>query len=115
MSTFWWQLPLQFLAIPNETIGRYAYVHAGSANQSALMLCQQYYRKGRIDPANDTFNIDPKVVTGQCAFLRISGILPALQPLEVEVVLSLAYNMSSHLWAPLRCKGKVRVFLCGVA
>lgn len=33
-------------------------------NQSALMLCQQYYRKGRIDPANDTFNIDPKIVTG---------------------------------------------------
>lgn len=28
------------------------------------MLCQQYYRKGRIDPANDTFNIDPKIVTG---------------------------------------------------
>ncbi|OXB51826.1 UNVERIFIED_CONTAM: hypothetical protein H355_012350, partial [Colinus virginianus] len=27
------------------------------------MLCQQYYRKGRIDPANDTFNIDPKIVT----------------------------------------------------
>ncbi|KFW91780.1 Mucolipin-1, partial [Phalacrocorax carbo] len=35
--------------------------HGG--NQSALMLCQQYYRKGRIDPANDTFNIDPKIVT----------------------------------------------------
>nr|XP_056710974.1 mucolipin-1 [Euleptes europaea] len=53
----------KYLAIPNETIGRYAYVRAASANQSALRLCQQYYRKGRIDPANDTFDIDPKVVT----------------------------------------------------
>ncbi|KAM8987138.1 mucolipin-1 [Ara ararauna] len=51
----------KYLAIPNETIGRYAYVHGG--NHSALLLCQQYYRKGRIDPANDTFNIDPKIVT----------------------------------------------------
>nr|XP_047911303.1 mucolipin-1 isoform X2 [Anser cygnoides] len=54
----------KYLAIPNETIGRYAYVRGESrGNQSALMLCQQYYRKGRIDPANDTFNIDPKIVT----------------------------------------------------
>ncbi|XP_007445008.1 mucolipin-1-like [Python bivittatus] len=53
----------KYLAIPNETIGRYAYVRPGNANRSALMLCQQYYRKGRIDPANDTFNIDPKVIT----------------------------------------------------
>uniref|UniRef100_A0A8C5S7G2 Mucolipin TRP cation channel 1 n=1 Tax=Laticauda laticaudata TaxID=8630 RepID=A0A8C5S7G2_LATLA len=52
-----------YLAIPSETIGRYAYVRPDNANQSALMLCQQYYRKGRIDPANDTFNIDPKVIT----------------------------------------------------
>uniref|UniRef100_A0A8C3LXE2 Mucolipin 1 n=1 Tax=Chrysolophus pictus TaxID=9089 RepID=A0A8C3LXE2_CHRPC len=54
----------KYLAIPNETIGRYAYVRGQSgSNQSALMLCQQYYRRGRIDPANDTFNIDPKIVT----------------------------------------------------
>ncbi|XP_009465934.1 PREDICTED: mucolipin-1 [Nipponia nippon] len=54
----------KYLAIPNETIGRYAYVRGESGgNRSALMLCQQYYRKGRIDPANDTFNIDPKIVT----------------------------------------------------
>ncbi|XP_074932161.1 mucolipin-1 isoform X3 [Phalacrocorax aristotelis] len=54
----------KYLVIPNETIGRYAYVRGErGGNQSALMLCQQYYRKGRIDPANDTFNIDPKIVT----------------------------------------------------
>ncbi|NXE15887.1 MCLN1 protein, partial [Lophotis ruficrista] len=54
----------KYLAIPNETIGRYAYVQGESGgNRSALVLCQQYFRKGRIDPANDTFNIDPKIVT----------------------------------------------------
>ncbi|XP_065715368.1 mucolipin-1 isoform X2 [Patagioenas fasciata] len=54
----------KYLAIPNESIGRYAYARGDpGGNHSALLLCQQYYRKGRIDPANDTFNIDPKVVT----------------------------------------------------
>ncbi|NXU58537.1 MCLN1 protein, partial [Turnix velox] len=53
----------KYLAIPNETIGRYAYVRGeGERNRSALMLCQHCFRKGRIDPANDTFNIDPKIV-----------------------------------------------------
>ncbi|KFP71036.1 Mucolipin-1, partial [Acanthisitta chloris] len=50
----------KYLAIPNETIGRYAYA---GGNGSALLLCQQYFRKGRIDPANDTFDIDPHTVT----------------------------------------------------
>lgn len=53
------------MAIPNETIGRYAYVRGErGGNGSALLLCQRYYRRGRIDPANDTFNIDPEIITG---------------------------------------------------
>ncbi len=55
---------LQYLALPETTVGRYAYVYNVGVNGSALSLCQQYYKKGRIDPANDTFNIDPHVVTG---------------------------------------------------
>ncbi|XP_077326148.1 mucolipin-1 [Lithobates pipiens] len=51
----------QYLSLPNQTTARYAYVRP--FNKSALSVCQQYYRKGHIDPANDTFNIDPKVVT----------------------------------------------------
>lgn len=47
----------QYLVMPNQTIARYAYTDTN------LFVCQQYYRKGHIDPANDTFNIDPKVVT----------------------------------------------------
>ncbi|KAG7491592.1 hypothetical protein MATL_G00005450 [Megalops atlanticus] len=53
----------QYLALPETTVGRYAYVFGVGVNGSALSLCQQYYKKGRIDPANDTFNIDPHVVT----------------------------------------------------
>ncbi|MEE6506026.1 hypothetical protein FKM82_007472 [Ascaphus truei] len=56
----------QYFSLPNQTTARYAYSH--SFNQSALSVCQQYYRKGSIDPANDTFNIDPKVIT-DCLFL----------------------------------------------
>ncbi|XP_066449346.1 mucolipin-1 [Eleutherodactylus coqui] len=51
----------QYVALPNQTTARYAYTR--SANQSSVSVCQHYYRKGHIDPANDTFNIDPKVIT----------------------------------------------------
>ncbi|XP_069823783.1 mucolipin-1 [Dendropsophus ebraccatus] len=51
----------QYISLPNQTTARYAYTRP--ANKSAVSVCQQYYRKGHIDPANDTFNIDPKVVT----------------------------------------------------
>ncbi|XP_034713094.1 mucolipin-1a isoform X1 [Etheostoma cragini] len=53
----------QYLALPETTVGRYAYVYGVGVNNSALSLCQQYYKKGSIDPANDTFSIDPHVVT----------------------------------------------------
>ena len=45
-------------------MGRYAYVYDVGVNGSALSLCQQYYKKGSIDPANDTFSIDPHIITG---------------------------------------------------
>ncbi|NXF28025.1 MCLN1 protein, partial [Rhodinocichla rosea] len=45
----------QYLAVPNETLGRYAYGGAG------LRLCQRFFRRGDIDPGNDTFDIDPGV------------------------------------------------------
>lgn len=54
----------QYLALPETTVGRYAYVYNVGVNGSALSLCQQYYKKGSIDPANDTFSIDPKIITG---------------------------------------------------
>ncbi|MCI4393779.1 hypothetical protein PGIGA_G00161380 [Pangasianodon gigas] len=53
----------QYLLLPDTTVGRYAYVYGVGVNGSALSLCQQYYKKGRIDPANDTFIIDPHIIT----------------------------------------------------
>uniref|UniRef100_A0A3Q3WR76 Uncharacterized protein n=1 Tax=Mola mola TaxID=94237 RepID=A0A3Q3WR76_MOLML len=53
----------QYLALPETTVGRYAYVCGVGVNGSALSLCQQYYKKGSIDPANDTFSIDPYIIT----------------------------------------------------
>ncbi|XP_070778681.1 mucolipin-1b [Enoplosus armatus] len=53
----------QYLALPQISLGRYAYVLGVGVNGSALSLCQRYYRKGTIDPVNDTFDIDPHVVT----------------------------------------------------
>ncbi|KAM7386301.1 hypothetical protein PAMA_009099 [Pampus argenteus] len=53
----------QYLALPQISLGRYAYVLGVGVNGSALSLCQRYYRRGTIDPVNDTFDIDPHVVT----------------------------------------------------
>lgn len=58
----------QYLILPEISLGRYAYVRGGGgpwANGSALALCQRYYHRGHVDPANDTFDIDPRVVTGE--------------------------------------------------
>ncbi|XP_029996097.1 mucolipin-1b isoform X1 [Sphaeramia orbicularis] len=52
----------QYLALPQISLGRYAYVLGVGVNGSALSLCQRYYRRGTIDPVNDTFDIDPNVV-----------------------------------------------------
>lgn len=56
----------QYRMLPDVSLGHYAYVRGGGgpwANGSALALCQQYYNRGHVDPANDTFDIDPMVIT----------------------------------------------------
>ncbi|XP_024289185.1 mucolipin-1-like isoform X1 [Oncorhynchus tshawytscha] len=53
----------QFLALPQTSVGQYAYVWGEGVNGSALSLCQRYYKRGIIDPINDTFDIDPEVIT----------------------------------------------------
>lgn len=86
---FHFSLVFQYLALPEMTVGRYAYVYNVGVNGSALSLCQQYYKKGRIDPANDTFNIDPHVVTGDrfWAFfpLLVCSIVKSLFNIPVQV------------------------------
>ncbi|KAM4634829.1 mucolipin-1b [Polymixia lowei] len=53
----------QYLALPQTSLGQYAYVSGVGVNGSALSLCQRYFRKGSIDPINDTYDIDPRVIT----------------------------------------------------
>uniref|UniRef100_A0A4W4HHR0 Polycystin cation channel PKD1/PKD2 domain-containing protein n=1 Tax=Electrophorus electricus TaxID=8005 RepID=A0A4W4HHR0_ELEEL len=53
----------QYLTLSQTSVSRYAYVFGQGVNGSALSLCQRYYRKGSIDPVNDTFTIDPYVIT----------------------------------------------------
>lgn len=60
----------QYLALSDISVGRYAYVMADGVNGSALSLCQRYYRRGSIDPVNDTFDIDPHVNTGLASYCR---------------------------------------------
>ncbi|KAM3865524.1 mucolipin-1a [Diretmus argenteus] len=67
----------QYLALPETTIGRYAYVFGVGVNGSALSLCQQYYKKGSIDPANDTFSIDPRIIT-DCVGVNPLSVPPAV-------------------------------------
>ncbi|XP_030582694.1 mucolipin-1a isoform X2 [Archocentrus centrarchus] len=67
----------RYLALSNTTVGRYAYVYDVGVNGSALSLCQQYYKKGHIDPANDTFSIDPRVIK-ECVGVNPMTVPPAL-------------------------------------
>uniref|UniRef100_A0A8C3UKF5 Mucolipin 1 n=1 Tax=Catharus ustulatus TaxID=91951 RepID=A0A8C3UKF5_CATUS len=55
----------KYLTVPNETLGRYAYGGRGGGpgGGPALRLCQRFFRRGDIDPGNDTFDIDPGVVS----------------------------------------------------
>ncbi|XP_051904747.1 mucolipin-1-like isoform X2 [Hippocampus zosterae] len=53
----------QYLALPQISLGKYAYVQGVGFNGSALSLCQRHYKRGTIVPVNDTFDIDPHVVT----------------------------------------------------
>uniref|UniRef100_A0A8C5C058 Mucolipin TRP cation channel 1b n=1 Tax=Gadus morhua TaxID=8049 RepID=A0A8C5C058_GADMO len=53
----------QYLLLPQTSLGRYAYVPGAGVNGSALSLCQRFFLRGSIEPANDTFDIDPRVAT----------------------------------------------------
>ncbi|NWT12095.1 MCLN1 protein, partial [Vireo altiloquus] len=54
----------KYLALHNETLGRYAYggpEGGPEGGPAGLRLCQHCFRRGHIDPGNDTFDIDPDV------------------------------------------------------
>uniref|UniRef100_A0A2K6MEL4 Mucolipin TRP cation channel 1 n=1 Tax=Rhinopithecus bieti TaxID=61621 RepID=A0A2K6MEL4_RHIBE len=56
-----------FHAVDQVLVGRQVLVggqvQVGWQMQVGLAICQRYYHRGHVDPANDTFDIDPMVVT----------------------------------------------------
>ncbi|OXB55463.1 hypothetical protein ASZ78_012895 [Callipepla squamata] len=54
--------------LPNISVGNHAYEKRG-AEETALAVCQQFYKRGTICPGNDTFDIDPEIVT-DCLYIE---------------------------------------------
>nr|XP_045751350.1 mucolipin-3 [Mirounga angustirostris] len=59
---------IQYLQLRNTSVGNHAYENKGM-EQSALAICQHFYRQGSIYPGNDTFDIDPEIET-ECFFVE---------------------------------------------
>nr|XP_042136000.1 mucolipin-3 isoform X2 [Peromyscus maniculatus bairdii] len=52
----------QYLQLRNISVGNHAYENKGT-QQSAMAICQHFYKRGTICPGNDTFDIDPEIET----------------------------------------------------
>ena len=53
----------KYLQLRNISVGNHAYENKG-AERSGMAICQHFYKQGNILPGNDTFDIDPKIETG---------------------------------------------------
>ncbi|XP_076431234.1 mucolipin-3 isoform X2 [Peromyscus maniculatus bairdii] len=53
---------VQYLQLRNISVGNHAYENKGT-QQSAMAICQHFYKRGTICPGNDTFDIDPEIET----------------------------------------------------
>ncbi|XP_029474240.1 mucolipin-3 [Rhinatrema bivittatum] len=58
----------QYLQLRNVSVGNHAYEKKG-AEQTAMKVCQQFYKQGSIFPGNDTFDIDPEIET-DCLYIE---------------------------------------------
>ncbi|XP_075792489.1 mucolipin-3 isoform X3 [Pelodiscus sinensis] len=58
----------QYLQLNNISVGNHAYERRG-AEQTAMAICQQFYKRGSICPGNDTFDIDPNIET-ECFYVE---------------------------------------------
>ncbi|XP_041511054.1 mucolipin-3 isoform X2 [Microtus oregoni] len=53
---------VQYLQLRNISVGNHAYENKGT-KESAMAICQHFYKRGTICPGNDTFDIDPEIET----------------------------------------------------
>ncbi|XP_038270652.1 mucolipin-3 isoform X1 [Dermochelys coriacea] len=58
----------QYLQLRHISVGNHAYERRG-ADQTAMAICQQFYKRGSICPGNDTFDIDPNIET-ECFYVE---------------------------------------------
>uniref|UniRef100_A0ABI7YNV0 Mucolipin extracytosolic domain-containing protein n=1 Tax=Felis catus TaxID=9685 RepID=A0ABI7YNV0_FELCA len=58
----------QYLQLRSISVGNHAYENKGT-EQSAMAICQHFYKQGNICPGNDTFDIDPEMET-ECFFVE---------------------------------------------
>ncbi|KAF7475951.1 Hypothetical predicted protein [Marmota monax] len=58
----------RYLELRNISVGNHAYENKGT-KQSAMAICQHFYKQGSICPGNDTFDIDPEIET-ECFFVE---------------------------------------------
>ncbi|XP_030062187.1 mucolipin-3 [Microcaecilia unicolor] len=78
----------QYLQLRNISVGNHAYETKG-AEQTAMKVCQQFYKQGSIFPGNDTFDIDPEIET-DC--LYIEPPVPLDNPTFGENKLNLTFD-----------------------
>ncbi|XP_008536405.2 mucolipin-3 isoform X1 [Equus przewalskii] len=58
----------QYFKLRNISVGNHAYENK-ETEQSAMAICQHFYKQGNICPGNDTFDIDPKI-ENECFFVE---------------------------------------------
>ncbi|XP_031231619.1 mucolipin-3 [Mastomys coucha] len=80
----------QYLQLRNISVGNHAYENKGT-KQSAMAICQHFYRQGTICPGNDTFDIDPEVET-ECFLIEPDEAFHIGTPGENKLNLSLDFH-----------------------
>ncbi|XP_060088112.1 mucolipin-3 [Heteronotia binoei] len=76
----------QYLQLRNISVGNHAYEKKG-AEETAMAICQYFYKRGTICPGNDTFDIDPAIET-ECFYVE------PMQPLENGTLRRGAFNFT---------------------
>lgn len=63
-------LSFQYINLQNLTVGNLAY-ELVDGDYTPLSVCQEFYRKSSVFPANETFDIDPHIDKGACVLIRV--------------------------------------------
>ncbi|XP_073858931.1 mucolipin-3 isoform X8 [Macaca fascicularis] len=80
----------QYLQLYNVSVGNHAYENKG-IEQSAMAICQHFYKRGHIYPGNDTFDIDPEIET-ECFFVEPDERFHTGTPAENKLNLTLDFH-----------------------